>query len=88
MSQTAWNELDRLGTTLVISGHNHHCRLLGETEAEQAMLDAHPDITGYFDGGNQGDTYIASKLTLSPEEIHIEAYSNTGEKVMDHNVAW
>lgn len=88
LSQTAWNELDRLGATLVISGHNHHCRLLGETEAEKAMLAAHPDITGYFDGGNQGDTYIASKLTLSPEEIHIEAYSNTGEKVLEHNVAW
>lgn len=88
LSQAAWNELDRLGTRLVISGHTHQCRLLGETEKEQAMLSAHPDITGFMDGGNSGDVYVASVMTLSAEKIYLEAYNNSGEKVFEHSVNW
>ena len=88
LSQTAWNELDRLGTKLMISGHNHQCRLFGETEKEIEMLSAHPDITGYFDGGKSGDNYVASKMTLTSENIQLEAYNNLGEKVFEHSVTW
>ena len=88
LSQTAWNELDRLGTRLIISGHTHHCRLLGETESEQAMLSAHPDITGYMDGGNSSERFVASKMTLSAQNICLEAYDNNGEKVFEHSIDW
>lgn len=88
LSQAAWNELDRLGTKLIISGHTHQCRLLGETEEEQAMLSAHPDITGFMDGGNSDDVYVASVMTLSAEKIYLEAYNNSGEKVFEHSVDW
>lgn len=88
LSQTAWDELDRLGTKLLVSGHNHHCRLLGDTEKESEMLSAHPDITGYFDGGKSGDNYVASKMTLSSETIQLEAYNNLGEKVFEHSINW
>ncbi len=88
LSQTAWNELDRLGTKLIISGHTHQCRLLGASESEQAMLTAHPNITGYMDGGNSGGVYTASKMTLSAESIYLEAYNNSGEKVFEHSIAW
>lgn len=88
LSQSAWNELDRLGTKLVISGHSHQCRLLGETEEEKTMISAHPGITGFMDGGNSGDVYVASKMTLSAERIYLESYNNSGEKVFEHSVDW
>lgn len=88
LSEAAWNELDRLGARLMISGHSHDCRLLGVNDGEKAMLDAHPDIVGYMDGGNRDKRYIASKLTLSAEKIDIEAFDNLGEKVFEHSMAW
>lgn len=88
LSAAAWDEIDRLGTKLIISGHTHNCRLLGDDESEQAMLSAHPDITGYMDGGNTDEKYVASKMTLSAEKIFIEAYDNFGEKVFEHSIVW
>lgn len=88
LSEEGWNEIDRLGAKLMISGHSHDCRLLGANENEQKMLNAHPGITGYMDGGNQNDKYVASKMTLSAENIYIEAYDNHGEKVFEHSIDW
>lgn len=88
LSQKGWNEIDRLGARLMISGHTHHCRLIGETDDEKAFLSAYPDIVGYMDGGNQKQQYIASKMTLSPESIYLEAFTDSGEKVFDHSIAW
>lgn len=88
LSQAAWNEFDRLGAKLVISGHSHDCRLLGGNETEDAMISTHPNITGYMDGGNREDKYVASKMTLSNENIYIEAYDHFGEKVFEHTINW
>lgn len=88
LSEAGWNEIDRLGAKLMISGHSHECRLLGTSENEQTMLSAHPDIIGYMDGGNQDDKYIASKMTLSADNIYLEAYDNHGEKVFEHSIDW
>ena len=88
LSQEGWNQIDRLGAKLMISGHSHECRLLGTQEKEQEMLSAHPGITGYMDGGNSDDAYIASKMTVSPEYIFIEAYNNNGENVLEHTIQW
>ncbi len=88
LSEEAWNEIDRLGTKLIISGHSHDCRLLGSNDNEKEMLSAHTGITGYMDGGNRDDKYVASKMTLSAKQIHLEAYDSLGEKVFDHIINW
>lgn len=90
LSDTGWNELDRLGTRLILSGHTHQCRLLGtaDDEAEKAMLSAHPGIIGYMDGGKTDNGYVASKMTLSPDSFSLEAYNNNGEKVFNENFKW
>lgn len=88
LSETAWNEIDRLGARLILSGHSHNCRLLGSDEAEQERLAKHPNIVGYMDGGNQDGSYVASKMTLSADEIQLEAYDNLGQKVFEHTINW
>ncbi len=88
LSEEAWNEIDRLGTKLVISGHSHQCRLVGKNESEQEMLSAHPNITAYMDGGYNNDKYVASKMTLSEDKIYLEAYDHLGEKVFEHSIKW
>ena len=90
LSEKGWNELDRLGTRLILSGHTHQCRLLGSTESEDelSMLSAHPDIIGYMDGGKSDGGYVASRMTLSPDGFTLEAYNNNGEQVFDQNFEW
>lgn len=90
LSETGWNELDRIGTRLILSGHTHQCRLLGTVndETENAMLSTHPDIIGYMDGGTANGNYVASKMTLSPDGFTLEAYNNNGEKAFNQNFKW
>ena len=90
LSTMGWNELDRLGARLILSGHYHDCRLLGSTNSEDelSMLSAHPDIIGYIDGGKMNGGFVASKMTLSPDGFILEAYNNNGEKVFDENFEW
>ena len=90
LSDAGWDEIDRIGTRLIISGHTHNCRLIsaenGGREAE--LLTAHPDIIGYMDGGKTGESYIASKLTLTAEGFSLEAMNNLGEAVFEESFAW
>ncbi len=89
LSEKGWNELDRLGARLMISGHTHQCRLIGEAdEREKEVISAHPEITGYMDGGHTDGVYTASKLTLTDKDILIEAFNNSGEKVFEHKLDW
>lgn len=89
LSDAGWNEIDRLGARLIISGHTHACRLIGEgSDREKDLMAAHPGIVGYMDGGKAGKGYVASKMILSKEKIVLEAYSNSGEKVFDHSIEW
>ena len=90
LSVVGWNEIDRIGTRLILSGHTHQCRLLGTTgdETETSILSAHPDIIGYMDGGTTNKNYVASKMTLSNEGFTLEAYNNNGEKVFDEKFEW
>lgn len=89
LSQAGWAELDRLGTRLLLSGHEHQCRFLGEnegTEAEYKLL--YPDIIGYIDGGKVGESYVASLLTLSEGGFEIYAIDNNGEVFADEKFEW
>ena len=90
LSDAGWDEIDRIGTRLIMSGHTHNCRLIsaenGGREAE--LLTAHPDIIGYMDGGKNGETYIASKLTLTAEGFTLEAMNNLGEAVFAESFTW
>lgn len=89
LSKAGWDELDRLGTKLMISGHHHDCRLIGANGgAEEEFMAAYPDITAYLDGGNMSGTYVASKMTLSADTIYLEAYRNNGEKLFEHTIQW
>ena len=89
LSRAAWDAFSSLGARFVISGHTHVCKFLtGENEVEQEYLDAYPGITTYIDGGHRGDTYIASKLTLTPQGVRFEAVSNSGETVVDETLPW
>ena len=89
LSSAGWNEIDRLGARIMISGHNHVCRFLGDgSDREKEIFSAHPDIIGYLDGGKVGDTYIASKLTLSPNGLNIKAVNVEGEQIFDENFEW
>ena len=90
LSTAGWNEIDRIGTRLILSGHYHDCRPLGSTNAEDelSMLSAHPDIIGYIDGGKMNGGFVASKMTLSPDGFTLEAYNNNGENVFNENFEW
>jgi predicted phosphodiesterase len=94
LSLEGWKELDRLGTDLMLSGHTHECRFIGDgDETEKEIMSLYPDIAGYMDGGyidggRKADKYIASKITLGEDDILIEAFDNTGEKVFNETVKW
>lgn len=89
LSVAGWDEISRLGAKLMISGHNHQCRLIGADGGWEAeFLSDYPGITAYLDGGNMSGTYVASKMTLSEDNIYLEAYRNDGEKVFEHTIEW
>lgn len=90
LSLAGWAELDRLGARIMISGHHHQCRFLGEgSDAEKEIFGLYPDIIGYLDGGKCGDDdYVASMLTLSPDGLGIRAVSYRGDVLFDENFSW
>ena len=89
LSLEGWAELDRIGARIMISGHHHQCRFLGEgSDEEKEIFGLYPHIIGYLDGGKVGDDYIASKLTLSPDGFNIKAVSYTGNPIFDENFEW
>ena len=71
VSAAAWNEFDRLGVRFLLCGHQHKCRLLGNTEEEKAMLEAHPGITAYISG--YGKQRVVSMLTVRRGDVQILA---------------
>ena len=90
-SLTGWNEIDRIGARLILSGHTHQCRFLNaDAEGKEGeILSAHPDIIGYMDGGKNGDeVYIASMLTLSEDGFEIKAVNNLGEEIQSESFQW
>ena len=89
LSQAGWSELDRLGTKLLLSGHEHQCRFLGEREGYEAEVKAkYPDIIGYVDGGKRSDGYIASLLTLNENGFEIKATDNSGNEIINESFTW
>ena len=91
VSNAVWNELSRLGARFVIAGHEHECRFVdgGKEDAwEREVLSAFPGITAYIDGGHHGSTYIATRLTLSPEGVRFQAADQTGKSVLDTVLPW
>lgn len=89
LSLAGWAELDRIGARMMLSGHHHQCRFLGDgSDNEKEIFGLYPDIVGYLDGGKVGDDYIASKLTLSAEGFNIKAVSYTGTEIFDESFEW
>lgn len=89
LSEAGFRELDRLGTRLLVSGHIHQCRFLGEgSEKETEVFTTYPDIIGYADGGKSGDSYIASMITLSNDGFEINAVDMNGNSVIDETFTW
>ncbi len=89
LSLSGWAELDRIGARMMLSGHHHQCRFLGDgSENEKEIFGLYPNIVGYLDGGKVGDDYIASKLTLSADSFNIKAVSYTGTEIFDEDFTW
>lgn len=91
LSLAGWNEIDRIGARLMISGHSHQCRFLSsDAEGEEGeIFSAHPNIIGYMDGGkNSAGVYIASMLTLSEDGFTIDAVNNFGERIANESFQW
>ena len=91
LSPEGWDEIDRMGARLMISGHSHQCRFLSSEadDREGTIFSAHPDIIGYMDGGKNGDeVYIASMLTLKPDGFEIKAVNNFGEEIQSESFQW
>lgn len=89
LSERAWTHLERLGVTLMVSGHTHDCRIIGEgTDEEKVYASKYPNVLGYMAGGSNGKTFVASKMTLSGDGIKIEAFDNKGTKVFEKACEW
>ena len=89
LSEAGWAEIDRLGTRLIISGHTHQCRFLGENEGkEKDTFTKYPNIIGYLDGGKSGKNYVASLLTLSSDGFTLKAADNNGNKILEESFTW
>ena len=49
LSLSGWAELDRIGARMMLSGHHHQCRFLGDgSENEKEIFGLYPDIVGYL----------------------------------------
>ncbi len=91
LSSFGWQEIDRLGTSLLVCGHSHNCRFVGtetEDESEIKMMNKYPHIKAYMDGGNTGDVFVASHITFDENNILITAVNSAGEKVFEESVKW
>ena len=89
LSDKGWQELSRIGTRLMISGHYHQCRTLGSgDEREAEIFSKYPDIAGYLDGGKSGKSFIATKMTLSPAGIDMLSINNLGETILEASYEW
>lgn len=89
LSDKGWQELDRIGARLMISGHEHQCRILGDgSEREAEIFSKYPHIAGYLDGGKTGKDFIATKMTLSEEGIDLLSINNYGETVLETSYEW
>ena len=89
LSEAGWAELDRLGTRLIISGHTHACRFIGEeSDYEKEIFGKYPDIVGYMDGGKTEKDYIASLLTLKGDGFEIRAIDNNKNEIIKESFDW
>ncbi len=89
VSAAAWNNFDRLGVRLLLSGHEHKCALAqGKNPEDEKLLSDHPDIVAYIDGGHSGDEYIASKITLTEKDFNLYAVNRAGEEVFNSTYPW
>ena len=90
LSLAGWNEIDRMGARLMISGHTHTCQILTPESGEKAnaIFTAHPDIVGFIDGGKVGENYIASKLSLTADGFTVESINQLGEEILKESYTW
>ena len=91
LSEAGLAELNRLGTRLLLSGHYHQCRFLGDADdREKEVFAQYPDLVGYLDGGKVGSgaDYIASKLMLTNDGFEIIAVNMAGNVIINESFAW
>ena len=89
LSTKAWTRLDELGTDFLICGHLHECRFLDkEHEDEKEYIEKFPGIVGYIDGGHNSGEYVASVITLTPDNVKFEAFDNKGNQVINEIKNW
>lgn len=91
LSDAGFAELDRLGARLLLSGHYHQCRFLGEAgDREKEVFAQYPSLVGYLDGGKvgSGTDYVASKLMLTNDGFEIIAVDMAGNVIINESFGW
>ena len=89
LSKEIWDIFKDLGVRFEISGHTHKCRFLdGSSDEEKEHAASYPGITTYIDGGISGKNYIASKITINPDNVHFEAADRNGTVIQDETLPW
>ena len=71
----AYKRLEELNSHYVFSGHTHEVGLVESLGK---------DIVTYEDGGFNYNKYVASKITLRPDDVDIKAWDNKGNLVFDN----
>lgn len=89
LSAEGWQQLDKLGVRLLLSGHEHRSAFIGDrNDREKEVKEMHPDIIGYIDGGKSNKNYTASLLTLNEKGFEIRAVDNNGTEVIKEAFKW
>lgn len=80
LSQRALAKLDSLGTSLLVSGHEHILEF-DNSGALPVLVDGGVDSNG-------SGSYVASIMHISPDGIKLESADQNGEMLLSENVAW
>ena len=89
LSAEGWQQLERIGTRLILSGHEHRCAFIGDkNDKEKEIKEKYPDIIGYIDGGKSKENYTASLLTLNENSFDIRAVDNNGTEIINEIFKW
>lgn len=89
LSAEGWQQLDRIGARLILSGHEHRCAFIGDkNDKEKEIKEKYPDIIGYIDGGKSKENYTASLLTLNEKGFEIKAVDNNGIEIINKAFNW
>lgn len=81
LSKTATNKLAALNVRLMVSGHLHRTEFFEDMYAFPVWIDGGKNANGK-------GTFVASKMTLSPDKIELRSMDSNGETTIQETVLW